>query len=124
MFFFGVGPNDSKSSGGWIVKEFRVSDYVSTPTFQTYIRWIVCDDGDGSVIEAAIDSFGFGECVVEPETSPYDLNLDGQIDGQDLATLLSNWGCQGADCIGDVNDDLEVNGADLAGILANWGTQP
>ena len=116
-----AGPNDSESVGGWILNEIRVSDFVPTPSYQVYIRWIVCDDGDGSVIEAAIDSFGFGTCLAEPETSPYDLNADGQVDGQDLATLLSDWGCQGTGCIGDVNGDLRVDGADLAGILANWG---
>ncbi|MBB47000.1 MAG: hypothetical protein CMJ33_00225 [Phycisphaerae bacterium] len=116
-----AGPNDSESVGGWIVKEFRVSDYVTTPSFQVYIRWTVCDDGDGSVIEAAIDSFGYGSCDPEEEPNPYDLNGDGEIDGQDLAILLSNWGCQGANCTGDVNGDLTVNGQDLAGVLANWG---
>jgi hypothetical protein len=115
-----AGPSDGESVGGWIVNEIRVSDYVSTPSFQVYIRWIVCDDGEGSVIEAAIDRFGFGTCEITPETSPYDLNADGQVDGQDLATLLSSWGCEGEECVADVNGDLIVNGADLAGILANW----
>ena len=119
-----AGPNDSESVGGWIYNEFRVSDYVSTPSSQIFIRWTVCDNGDGSVIEAAIDSFGYGDCELEPETSPYDLNADGTVDGQDLALLLSDWGCQGTSCVGDVNGDQVVDGADLAGILANWGILP
>jgi hypothetical protein len=114
-----AGPSDGDSVGGWIINEIRVSDFVSTPSFQVYIRWIVCDDGDGSVIEAAIDTFGFGTCEIEPE-NPYDLNGDGLVDGQDLAILLSTWGCEGNGCIADINGDLIVNGADLSGILANW----
>ena len=118
-----AGPSDSESVGGWIVKEFLVSEYVTTPSAQVFVRWIVCDNGDGSVIEAAIDSFGFGSCEPDVEPNPFDLNGDGVIDGQDLASLLSNWGCEGPGCVGDVNGDQIVNGSDLAGILSNWGTE-
>ena len=40
------------------------------------------------------------------------------IDGQDLATLLGNWGGPGA---GDLNCDGTVGGADLAIMLNSWG---
>jgi len=47
-----------------------------------------------------------------------DLNLDGVVDGADLALLLGSWGTNG---IGDLNDDGVVNGADLALLLGKWG---
>ena len=46
-----------------------------------------------------------------------DLNGDGAVDGQDLATLLSVWGESGADLTGD----RVVDGADLALLLGLWG---
>ncbi len=47
-----------------------------------------------------------------------DLNQDGQVDGVDLATLLSGWG---GTTDGDVNGDGAVDGTDLAYVLSNWG---
>ncbi len=47
-----------------------------------------------------------------------DLNQDGQVDGVDLATLLSGWGGTSG---GDVNGDGAVDGVDLAYLLSNWG---
>ncbi len=49
---------------------------------------------------------------------PGDLNGDGFVGGDDLATLLAQWGTDGA---ADINQDGVVNGADLAVLLANWG---
>ena len=49
-----------------------------------------------------------------------DLDLDGTIDGADLAALLSLWGLQGTP-IGDLDGDGTVGGADLAIVLSNWG---
>ena len=46
-----------------------------------------------------------------------DLNNDGQVNGADLATLLSQWGASGT---ADLTGDGTVNGADLATLLANW----
>jgi len=50
---------------------------------------------------------------------PADLNDDGNVNGADLASLLSGWGPDsgfGA----DLNGDGLVNGADLAILLATW----
>ena len=49
-----------------------------------------------------------------------DLNLDGEVDGSDLAILLSYWGGVGFP-IGDCNRDGIIAGADLAILLGNWG---
>ena len=47
-----------------------------------------------------------------------DFNLDGLIDGADLATLLGHWGQPDMDVTGDGVTD----GADLTVILGNWGS--
>lgn len=49
---------------------------------------------------------------------PADLNLDGQVDGADLALLLGDWG---ADGFGDLDRNDTVDGADLGVLLAAWG---
>ena len=52
-----------------------------------------------------------------------DLNLDGCIDGSDLATLLALWGFSNPP-VGDLNDDGTIDGQDLATFLANWEPCP
>ena len=49
---------------------------------------------------------------------PPDLNGDGVVNGVDLATLLIQWGTDGA---ADFNGDGVVDGSDLAILLINWG---
>ena len=49
---------------------------------------------------------------------PGDMNLDGEVDGGDLALILAAWG--GNDEMADLNGDGIVNGADMALVLANW----
>ena len=111
-----AGPNDASSVGGWFVKQIQVSSFVA-PTNQVVLRWTACDNGDGSVIEAAIDSFGSGSCVVE-EFSPADFNQDGAVDGLDLAIVLANWNQSGAD--GDADGNGVTDAQDLAQVLAGW----
>ena len=53
---------------------------------------------------------------------PADLNLDGTVDGLDLATLLAAWGpCVTASCAADFNADDAIDGTDLTVLLAAWG---
>ena len=55
------------------------------------------------------------------------MNLDGAINAQDLAILLSSWGsCSDPDpatgfCISDFNADGAIDAADLARLLSGWG---
>ncbi|MBM4113530.1 MAG: hypothetical protein FJ253_09220 [Phycisphaerae bacterium] len=52
-----------------------------------------------------------------------DLNEDGVVDGDDLGTLLGQWGaCVG--CSGDFNCDGAVDGDDIGTLLGNWGSCP
>ena len=40
------------------------------------------------------------------------------MNGVDLATLLTNWNVAGA--VGDIDGDGQINGADLAILLSAW----
>ena len=52
--------------------------------------------------------------------SPADLNGDGFVNGDDLGTLLGQWGpCSG--CSADLNGDGAVDGDDLGMMLGAWG---
>ena len=50
--------------------------------------------------------------------APADLNCDGSVNAQDLATLLSQWGGPGS---ADLNHDGIVGPQDLAVLLGAWG---
>ena len=62
--------------------------------------WTACLDG--TVVETG---------------DPADLDGDGSVNGQDLATLLANWNLN-AD--GDINGDGATDGQDLAIMLGSW----
>lgn len=51
-----LGPEEFGTFGGWQRIEFRVAEFV-TPTNQIRVRFIASDNGDGSIVEAAIDDF-------------------------------------------------------------------
>ncbi len=57
---------------------------------------------------------------------PADSNDDGEVDGLDLAAILSGWGpCVfGGDCQADLNGDDSVDGLDMAFVLSGWGACP
>ena len=52
-----------------------------------------------------------------------DLNLDGCVNGSDLATMLGLWGFPDPP-IGDLNGDQTIDGTDLATLLSNWDECP
>jgi hypothetical protein len=73
----------------------------------------------------AADAFGFistptSACAVALPC-PADLNGDGVVGPQDLASLLSSWGGSG---FGDLNGDGTVGAQDLALVLSAWGNCP
>jgi len=112
-----VGPTGAEVNGGWIAKEFRISDFV-TPTNQMRIRFLADDVGTGSLIEAAVDEVRIRVVECTP-VNPADLNDDGFVDAADLAIMLNNWNGIG---IGDINQDGGVDATDLALILNAWGS--
>jgi hypothetical protein len=83
--------------------------------------------GQASQLQAVrVDAVTFepGFLCIEEADLPIagDLNLDGVVDGIDLATLLARWGpCSLQVCVGDIDRSGKVDGIDLAILLANWG---
>lgn len=51
-----------------------------------------------------------------------DTDFSREVDGADMAILLSNWGIVGG--AGDINRDGRVDAADLSSLLAAWGACP
>ncbi len=71
--------NTLVTENSWMRVLFRIEDYV-TPTASMKLRFIAADEGDGSVVEAAVDDFrllGFPSDVVgvEPGVTPGTLSL-------------------------------------------------
>jgi hypothetical protein len=61
-------------------------------------------------------------CGVVDTTLAGDLDCDGDVDAADFALLRNQIGVDNLGCTGsDINGDGEVNGADLAYILSLWG---
>jgi hypothetical protein len=56
--------------------------------------------------------------VAVQSCAPADLNCDGSVNAQDLATLLSQWGTAGS---ADLNGDGVVGAPDIAALLSAWG---
>lgn len=64
--------------------------------------------------------FGLRRAFLLVPRKPADLNADGVVDGDDLGTLLGEWGaCAGCDA--DFNGDGVVDGNDLGSLLGEWG---
>jgi len=67
---------------------------------------------------------------VAPAVVPGDANIDGIVNGQDMALVASNWletpanGQAGQSLPGDANGDGIVNGQDIALIASNWLDTP
>lgn len=84
-----VGPSGPESNGGWYFHEFTLSDFV-TPNANVRVRFIASDEGDGSIVEAAIDGFEVRE--VSCDLCQSDLGFGGPgsstlaICGEALAT--------------------------------------
>ena len=113
-----VGPT-TQNTGGWIEHSFLVGDFVANTT-NCRVRFIACDTGEGSVVEAAVDNFRVSsvECDETP-VLPGDLNGDCAVDGADLGILASAWGSDNP--IADLDGNGIVNGGDLGIFLGYFG---
>lgn len=116
-----VGPNGGQVNGGWFQNEFDPADFVSL-TDSVMLRFVASDEGDGSLVEAAIDGLKVDAetCVDGSPDCPADVDGSGSIDLADLNLVLGSFG-QTTDQ-GDTNDDGVVDLADLNTVLGAFGT--
>lgn len=118
-----VGPDGPETVGGWRYHEFRVADFV-TPTAAVRLRFIVSDEGAGSLVEAALDDFRIVDAGCAAPACPEDLDRDGVVGQSDLGILLADFGCPLAEplpCEGDVDGDGDADQGDLGALLAVFG---
>lgn len=108
----------TQSATAWVKREHLVADHLA-PTSQLRLRFAASDLGAGSLVEAALDDVRLSIPACPPP-SPADLDHDGDVDGADLGTLLSQWGSPGS---ADLDGDGEVGGADLGALLSQWGEE-
>ena len=80
-----------------------MADFID-PTETCRIRFISTDIGDGSVVESAVDRV---EITVQScdTGEPGDFDGDGDVDFEDLITLLSSFGPCGTPCPTDLDGD-------------------
>ena len=86
------------------------------------LRFIASDEGDGSLVEAAIDGLRVDAetCNDGSPDCPADVDGSGAVDLGDLNLVLASFG-QSTDS-GDTNDDGVVDLADLNTVLGAFGT--
>ncbi len=78
---------------------------------------IAWDGLEGPTVDA---TSGNGNSFIHlEEWTPGDVDLDGDVDGADLAGFLAAWGTQ--EEAADANGDGTVDGTDLGLLLGNWG---
>lgn len=78
-----VGPFGDETKGGWIYHQFRVRDFVPLSN-NVRVRFIASDNGNGSIVEAALDDF---EVV---ESSCVDCDENGLSDELELLEGAAN----------------------------------
>lgn len=102
----------TENAGVWVEKRFRVAD-VSSVTDQVRVRFIAGDEGDGSIVEAAIDDVRI--VSVGCAGSPADLNGDGELDFFDVSLFLQLLAAE--DPIADFNQDGSWDFFDVSAFL-------
>lgn len=115
-----VGPGGGQVNGGWFQNSFDPADFVGL-TDSIMFRFIAADEGDGSLVEAAIDGLQIvtRTCVGTTPDCPADVNDSGSVDLGDLNIVLASFGQTTSN--GDTNNDGVVDLADLNAVLANFG---
>jgi hypothetical protein len=98
-----VGP-----AGGWMI--FHITRCLDTGEWRR---------GDFYFHNATEDTPGTTNPPCEGSLCTGDLDRDGSVGAQDLATVLAHWGEFGS--VADVNDDGIVGAQDLSIVLTSWG---
>jgi hypothetical protein len=127
-----VGPTGPEVSGGWFVRDFVVSDYV-TPTSQVRIRFEASDPLPASLVEAAVDAVFVEviDCTFVPQQG--DMTCNNILDAEDLEAFVialidpDAYAGKYPECDilrGDMNNDGLVNGDDIQGFVAVMSAGP
>ncbi|MCE9619311.1 MAG: hypothetical protein K8R92_05335 [Planctomycetes bacterium] len=94
------------------------NDYDDTATYSTFgspNRWIICPD-ESTIFTQSFAALGEGVCQAY---APWDLDMNGSIDGGDIGLCLLDFGpCPG--CAADIDGSGEVDGGDIGIILLNF----
>ena len=107
--------NTTSSTGGWVLREFRVADYV-TPTNQVRVRFTSSDTGSATVAESAVDAFRIVSYICESCVA--DTNGDGALTPADFTAWVAAFNAQSAAC--DQNGDSSCTPADFTAWVANF----
>ena len=85
-----VGPTGDDVNGGWVKKQFLVSDFV-TPTNQMRVRFTASDFGNGSVVEAGVDGVEIQlvDCLIQTDADSLKF-LDGIQAGGSIGNLSNS----------------------------------
>ena len=103
-----IGPGGPETSGGWLQHAFNVGDFVDL-TDSVQLRFIAEDDptdGEGSIVEAAIDDLVIEELLCE-DSCAVDFNGDGSLDILDFVAFQTAF--QAGDDAADFNGDGLLN---------------
>ncbi|MFK7961517.1 MAG: choice-of-anchor B family protein [Phycisphaerales bacterium] len=109
-------------STSWRADSFRI-DAFSALTATMRVRFVVSDNPNDSVTEAAVDAIQLLTVVCESTGIPGDVNGDGAVDFSDLLSVLAAFGpCPGggAPCPADVDDNGSVEFSDVLAVLSAW----
>jgi len=77
----------------------------------------------GTACAIAVTTLFVSAAYAGVDSCPADLNGDSIVDGNDLGSLLGQWGACPA-CAADFNGDNVVDGNDLGTLLGQWGNCP
>lgn len=107
------------------------NDLPASAIHVSIIEWSADCNGDGIVDYGQIQSGELPDAngnnipdCCELACCPGDLFVDQQINGADLAILLSQWGPAGPTTVSDIDGSGFVDGADLSILLGGWGPCP
>ena len=119
--------DDVTGSGGWQVKTFDLAQFVA-PSTQVRLRFVVSDNPNNSVTEAAIDALLMTEFQCNAVLA--DCNENGIVDSDDIASGRSTDSngngipdeCEEiTPCPGDLDGDGFVGQSDLGILLSDFG---
>lgn len=113
-----VGPGGGEVSGGWIQHSFYPNELVDM-TSQIKLRFVADDnpnDGEGSIIEAAIDDLEIDEILCKGSGCAADFNGDGSLNILDFVAFQSAF--QAGEDDADFNGDGQMNILDFVAFQA------